>query len=134
MLKRTLFLTATVTLVALAGTSSAKPALKDVDYVREGIIAAGMAYEISEKCDGISARLFRGISFLNGLKRHARDLGYTDAEIDAYVDDKAEKNRLEAIARGRLAELGAVSGRAESYCTVGRNEIARGSAIGQLLR
>ncbi len=134
MLKRTLFGAATLVLVTLGGMSSAKPALKDVAYVREGIIAAGIAYEISEQCGTVSARLFRGISFLNGLKSHARSLGYTEAEIDAYVNDKEEKNRLEAIARDRLSAMGAVNGQAQSYCTVGRSEIAKGSTIGQLLR
>ncbi|MEY1555061.1 DUF5333 domain-containing protein [Yoonia sp. R2331] len=134
MLKRTLFAASTLAIVTVAGASSAKPALKDVAYVREGIIAAGIAYEISEECGDISARLFRGLSFLNGLKSHARDLGYTEAEIDAYIDDKAEKNRLEGIARARLADLGAVPGNAQSHCTVGRAEIAKGSAIGRLLR
>ncbi len=134
MLKRTLFAASTLAIVTVAGASSAKPALKDVAYVREGIIAAGIAYEISEECADISARLFRGLSFLNGLKSHARDLGYSEAEIDAYIDDKAEKNRLEGIARARLADLGAVPGNAQSHCTVGRAEIAKGSAIGRLLR
>ncbi len=134
MLKRTLFAIATLSTVTIAGATSAKPALKDVAYVREGIIAAGIAYEISEECGQISARLFRGLSFLNGLKSHASGLGYTNAEIEAYIDDKAEKNRLEGIARGRLADMGAVVGDAQSYCTVGRSEMAKNSTIGQLLR
>ena len=54
--------------------------------------------------------------------------------VRAYVDDDAEKDRLEGIARARLADMGAVTGQAATYCTVGRTEIARGSAIGQLLR
>jgi len=120
--------------VTFAGSVSAKPALSEVAHVRNGIIAVGIAYEISEVCPNISARLFRGIGFLNGLKSHARGLGYTNAEIDAYVDDKAEKNKLEAEARTRLAGLGAVTGNASSFCAVGRSEMAAGSDIGRLLR
>jgi len=119
---------------ASAGLVVAKPALKDVVQVREGLIVAGMAYEVSQKCDGISARLFRGLSFLNSLKKHARDLGYSDAEIDAYVEDNTEKTRLESIARARLASLGVVADQPQSYCLVGQAEIAAGTAIGQLLR
>jgi len=120
--------------VTLAGSLSAKPALRDVVHVRDGIINVGIAYEISEVCPSLSARLFRGIGFLNSLKSHARGLGYTNAEIDAYVDDKAEKNRLEAIARERLAALGAVSGEPQTYCAVGRAQMSAGTDIGRLLR
>jgi len=120
--------------VTLAGSLSAKPALREVAHVRDGIINVGIAYEISEVCPSLSARLFRGLGFLNDLKRHARGLGYSNSEIDAYVDDKSEKNRLEAIARERLASMGAIVGEPQTYCVVGRAEKASGSDIGRLLR
>jgi len=129
-----LILTATMALIAFSASLSAKPALKDVAHVREGIISVGIAYEISQECGSIRARLIRGLNYLEGLKDHARSLGYTDAEIDAYVDDRAEKNRLEGIARTRLASMGAESGNSASYCTVGRSEMSAGSSIGRLLR
>lgn len=120
--------------IGAAGASSAKPALKDVTFVREGIIATGMAFEISKKCGSISPRYFRGVSYLNSLKDHAASLGYSDSEIDAYTNDKAEENRLTVIARSRLSEMGAVTGDEASYCAVGRAEMAKNSAIGRLLR
>ncbi len=125
---------ATLTVTAIAGSVSAKPALKDVAYVREGIIATGMAYEISEQCSTISARRIRGINYLFSLRSHAFDLGYTRAEVDAYIDDKAEENRLKDIAYGRLRELGTVAGNEATYCAAGQSEIAKDSAIGRLLR
>ena len=121
-------------LVTLAGGLSAQTALKDQPSVRDGIIYVGMAYEISQKCDSISARTFRGIGYLQSLKNQARDLGYSDAEIDAYVNDRAEKKRLEGIARDQLAALGVVSDDAASYCAVGRAQIAEGTRVGWLLR
>lgn len=120
--------------VTISGSLAAQTALKDVAHVREGIIATGMAYEISDKCSSISPRYLRALGFLNGLKTHARDLGYTDAEIDAYIDDSNEKKRLESIARGRLADLGVQVGVESTYCAVGRTEIEAGSSIGRLLR
>ena len=120
--------------VLLAGPVGAQTPLKDVAYVRDGIIHVGMAYEISEKCGDLSARLFRGLGFLQSLKNHARGLGYTDAEIDAYVNDAAEKDRLEAIARAALADLGVVEGVESSYCAVGRAQIAANTRVGWLLR
>ena len=117
-----------------AAQLSAQTALRDVAKVRDGIIYTGMAYEISEQCDSISARLFRGLNYLQSLRRHARDLGYSEAEIDAYINDGAEKDRLEDIARAQLTRLGAVPGEKDSYCTVGRAQIAANTRVGWLLR
>ena len=130
----TAFAAAAIAVVAVAGAAQGKPALKDVTEVIEGLIAAGMAIELGDKCGEVSVRLVRGMNSLNGLKDHARTLGYSDAEIDAYVDDKIEKARLEGVARARLAELGVVSGDAASYCTVARAQITQSTQVGQLLR
>jgi len=120
--------------VGFAGAVAAKPALKDVAHVREGIIATGMAFELSEKCGSLSPRRIRGINFLFSLRTHAFDLGYSSAEVDAYINDKTEENRLKQIAYSRLRALGTAAGDEASYCTVGRAEIAKKSAIGNLLR
>ncbi|MBT8411163.1 MAG: DUF5333 domain-containing protein [Octadecabacter sp.] len=121
--------------LALAATTAfANPPLRDVTRISEGLIAAGMAIELGDKCDSVSTRIIRGLNFLQGLKNHASDLGYSNAEIEAYVDDRAEKARLEVIARGRLADLGVTVGDPASYCTVARAQIAAGTQVGQLLR
>jgi len=118
----------------VAAPASAQPPLKDVAEVRDGIIYVGMAYEISRKCDEIGARTWRGINYLQSLKRRANELGYSDAQIDAYVDDRAEKNRLEGIARQQLAHLGVVAGDPATYCAVGHAQIAANTRVGWLLR
>lgn len=120
--------------VITVSAASAQTALKDVAYVRDGIVHVGMAYELSERCDGLRARLFRGLGFLQSLKRHASDLGYSDEEIDDYVNDRDEKKRLEAIARTQLIALGVVEGEEASYCAVGRAQIAANTRVGWLLR
>ncbi len=121
-------------LALMAQGVAAKPPLKDVAEVREGLIAVGMAYEISKRCDDLDARLLRGISYLNQLKARARDLGYSEREIEAYTDDEAEKDRLEGIARARLADLGAPRGDERGHCRVGEAQMAANTAVGQLLR
>ena len=123
-----------VTFILAAQTAFALGPLKDVAVVRDGIIAVGVAYEIGDKCGSIEARYLRGLGFLEELKDHAAGLGYTDAEIDAYIDDDAEKDRLEAVARQQLADLGAVPGDETSYCAVGAAQIAAGTQVGMLLR
>lgn len=127
-------LIAAVALILAGQGATAQVPLKDVAHIREGLIAAGMAIEIDTYCDTVTVRLFRGLSFLNGLKKHASDLGYTDQQIDAYINDSVEKTRLEGIARARLADLGAVVGQNQTYCQVGRGQIAQNTTLGWLLR
>ena len=122
------------TLTLTAQSALALGPLKDVATVRDGIIAVGMAYEIGDKCGSIEARYLRGLGVLNQIKAEAADLGYSDAEIDAYIGDDAEKDRLEAMARQQLADLGAVVGDEASFCAVGAAQIAAGTQVGQLLR
>lgn len=117
-----------------AGPVMALGPLSQVDHVREGLISAGMAIEIADHCDDISVRLLRGYNFLGDLKDHARDLGYSDAQIDAYVDNDAEQDRLEAVARARLADLGVIAGQGATYCAVGQTQIDAGTPVGRLLR
>ncbi|MBB5722162.1 hypothetical protein FHS72_001786 [Loktanella ponticola] len=114
--------------------SAQQQSLRDVGYVTEGLIAVGIAYEISEVCNSISARTLRGLGYLNQLSNHAKDLGFSSGQIDAYRKDKAEKERLESVARQRLVTMGATPGNAASHCAVGRAEIAKESTIGYLLR
>lgn len=118
----------------LTGAAAAAEGLKDEAEIRDGLLVVGMAYEISEKCGEIDARTFRGIQTLLNLKSRARELGYSSSEIDAYVDDKVEKKRLEGIARGMLVQLGVTPGVEETYCQVGRDQIAKNSGVGRLLR
>ena len=130
---RKILMTAAVLATALTGAARAD-GLSDEAEIRDALLVVGMAYEISRKCDSIDARTVTGIRTLLNLKSRARELGYSNAEIDAYVDDKAEKKRLEGIARGQLAQLGVVADDPETYCTVGRDQIAKGTGVGRLLR
>lgn len=124
----------TAATVGLAGNLSAQSALKDVTRVTEGLIAVGMAVELSDECGDLKPRTLRGINFLRSLQNHAKDLGFSQSQIDDFVDNRDEKKRLEAIARGRLADLGVIEGQENTYCTVGRGQISQGTQVGLLLR
>ncbi|MBU2358878.1 DUF5333 domain-containing protein [Loktanella sp. M215] len=128
------FLTIAAALAFGLGSTAQAAGLKDEAEIRDGLLVVGMAYEISEKCGSIDARKLRGITTLLNLKSRARELGYSSTEIDTYVDDKVEKKRLEGIARAQLVQLGVVPGEEASYCAVGRDQIAKGTGVGRLLR
>ena len=129
-MRRIAVLVSTATVV---GMTSAAADLKDERAISEGLITVGIAYEISEVCPSIDPRRLRGLNYLLSLRGHALSLGYSRAEVDAYIDDDAEKDRLEAIARRRLEGMGAPRGDAAAHCAVGRAEVAKDSQIGRLL-
>ena len=127
---RTLIAAALV--VVAAGPALA--ALKDEADIRERLLVVGEAEELDKRCGAVDGRRMAGLQFLIGTARLAQSKGYSRAAIEAYVEDDAEKERLRAVARARLAAKGAVGGDEASYCRIARAEIAGGSAIGRLLR
>jgi hypothetical protein len=131
--RTTVFAALALSLAAPASAAADIPAIGQVERITEGLIDTAIAYEIDKRCDSLDGRRMAGLAFLWSLEGHARSLGFSRAEIDAYIDNREEKARLEAIARERLRGLGAVEGEWETYCAVGRAEIAKGSQIGRLL-
>ena len=73
-------------------------------------------------------------SKLKELEKYARAQGYSEDEVKAFMKDKTEKSRIKALSADYLKKAGAVEGDAESYCKAGRDEIAKGTLAGSLLR
>jgi len=117
-----------------AGATAVRGELRDEASITEGLIAVAIAYEIGERCDELSARRLTGINYLFALKAEAERLGYSEAEIDAFVDSDAEQDRLEGVARERLRGFGALEGQWHTYCTVGTAQIDGDTLVGRLLR
>jgi hypothetical protein len=65
----------------------------------KALIATGMAYELGEKCDGVSARLLRGLNFCTRFRVAFGTYGYSTLKSTPSLMTRAEKDRLEAIAR-----------------------------------
>lgn len=107
--------------------------LKEVVEIRENLLAVGIAYMISEKCASIHPRLIKGVSFLYSIRSRARELGYSDTAIEAYVNSPEEKKALEIEGLRRLAEQGATADKPEAHCEVGRREIENKTLIGSFL-
>jgi len=120
------------TVINASAAQAQSPA--DVTPVTEGLIAAGMAIELGDQCDDVRVRYLRGLNFLQGLKNTLQEEGFTSAQIDDFIDSDVEKDRLEAIARSRLADLGVVTTQPATYCTVARGQIAQDTQVGRLLR
>lgn len=117
-----------------AVTAQAKPSLREVRVIDDGLFAVAVADEIRKKCDNVSARMITAYTFLSRLKSTARSMGYSDDEIDDHVTSKTEKARMRRKGEAYLKANGVTSGDKASYCRLGKQEIARGSQIGALLR
>jgi len=102
--------------------------------INESLIAGRVGDVIRNTCPTMSARMIVVYSKLKELERYARDKGYSEADFKAFRNNPSEKDRMKAAAAAYLVQAGAVEGDAQSYCRVGRDEIAKGSLTGELLR
>lgn len=128
---RTILISLLVLIPAAVSVQARTPG--DLPKVRDGLTAVAAANEIRQNCDDISARVIRAYSLIRSLESFARSQGYSKAEIDAYVDSKSEKAALEARAKAYLTQNGVDPSRPATYCSVGRSEIAKETAVGRLL-
>ena len=118
----------------IAMPASAKPSLRDVPAVYNALLAVGLADEIRNQCPNITARYFKALRFVYTVRDKAREMGYSDAEIEAYRSSDAEKAHMKAEGDAYLSANGVTVGNKQSYCTLGRAEIKKSSQIGALLR
>lgn len=121
-------------IAALATPALALEALNKEAHINNALIAGRVADVIRNECSSISAKMFVVLAELNALEDYARGKGYSEAEVKAFLKNPTEKARIKASAADYLAKAGAKKGDEESYCKVGRDEIAKGSLTGSLLR
>lgn len=120
-------------LAATAAPAQAQPPLHQERTVVAMFYTIGLADEIRKNCPDIGPRMIRAYGYLKSIESYARDAGYSDDEIRALADNRAEKEKLRQRVRADLAARGATPGNPEGYCAVGRAEIAANSAAGRLL-
>ncbi len=125
---------AVIAVLAGAAPAMALPPLQEDRTVLAGFYAIGLADEVRRNCPDIAPRLVRAVTYLKSLEGYARRAGYSSDDIKALQDDKAAKERLRARIRADLAQRGALPGATAAYCAVGREEIARVTAAGRLLK
>jgi len=131
---RTFIAAVALCVATLPGAVAAKPSLRDVPQVENIIFAAALAHEISENCPSIKARRMKALGMAWDLRSHANGLGYSDAEIRAYVESDSEKARIRAKGERFLKANGVDYSSSETFCVFGHAEIDKSSAIGALLR
>lgn len=127
-------LTASVILTAaLASPLAALEPLSAEKYINDLLIAARIADRIRRECPTIDGRLFYAYQQARALQRYALGKGYSKAQVDAFLDSKADKQRIYAAAEDYMARNGVTKGDAQSFCRLGRAEIAARTVTGSLL-
>lgn len=117
----------------LAGPVAALPSLSQNDHINSRLMSARVADRIRTECTSLNARMVYAYGQARQLKRYAESLGYSSEQIDAFLDSRTERDRIYAAADRYLTQAGASRGDGESYCRVGRDEIARNTYIGSFL-
>ena len=114
--------------------AAGKPALRDVAQIDDRMLWVALALEISDRCESIDPRTVRGLNYLWSIRSDAQKLGYSNAEIKAYVDSDAEKARMRARGEAYVRSHGLNPENDADLCKLGQAEIAKGSQIGAFLR
>lgn len=108
--------------------------LREDGEVQNGVLIVAIGEIIRDNCPNIEDRRSRSLPFLIGLVRHAQSLGYSRAEVEAYVDNAEERARVEARAQQWLTQEGADLDTPETICAVAHAEISAQTPIGRLIR
>ena len=120
-------------IAGMAMPAMALPPLSKNTYINDRLIQARVADRIRKECPSISARFAYAYAQARALQQYARDQGYSDDQIDAFLDSDAEKKRVKAAAEAYLAANGVTQGDAASFCALGAREIANKTVAGSLI-
>lgn len=124
---------AAMIMAPLAGAANAK-SLRDEPTIDGPMLSVAIAIEVSDKCPSIDARKIKGLNYLWGLKSAAKKLGYSDAQIKAYVESDAEKARMRKLGESYVRSKGLNPASVADLCTLGSNEIVANTLTGSFLR
>jgi hypothetical protein len=132
-LMRPFILTLTLT-AALAAPAHALVPINEEPVIRERLLQGFIGDAIADNCPTIEARKLRALGELSNLRDYALKQGYSSSVVREFVTSDVEKAKFKAEAAEWLKAKGAEPGQTEVYCAIGKEEIAKESLIGYLLR
>ncbi|MEL6596142.1 MAG: DUF5333 domain-containing protein [Pseudomonadota bacterium] len=121
-------------LSVIATSATALTPLPEEKHINDQLLAASIGDKIRKSCPKISARMFVVWQKANALEDYARDKGYSEEEVKAFLKDKDERKRMKRLRNAYLEQNGVSKDNPESYCALGEKEIKAKSLIGELLR
>ncbi|MEM9843863.1 MAG: DUF5333 domain-containing protein [Pseudomonadota bacterium] len=114
--------------------NAAQSGLRQEADINNALLVISVADKIRRACDSIGANLFKARSLVNNVKELALERGYSEGEIDSYINDKANRAEMRGLRNDYFEAKGASNLDAQSLCVLGRSEIASSTQIGRLLR
>ncbi|MGY6547520.1 MAG: DUF5333 domain-containing protein [Roseinatronobacter sp.] len=133
---------ATVLASVVAGSAAAAVTQADVNdtlrntpVIYNGLFTAALIKHITDTCPAIAppGRIAR-VNFFLGLYNRARGLGFSRAQIEAFVEDKSEQARMRGTVKQHLRRAGVDPDDEAAVCAHARAEIAGRTALGRQLR
>ncbi|NBB98515.1 MAG: hypothetical protein GVY34_10170 [Alphaproteobacteria bacterium] len=110
--------------------------LRGTPDIYNGLFTAALVKHIADSCeDSIDppGKLARVTYFL-GLYSKARALGPSRAQIEAFVEDKGEQDRMRQLVYTHLRAADVDPLNEQAVCAYASDQIAQGTALGQRLR
>jgi len=126
-------LTIALTLAVTAPAHALVP-INEEPVIHDKLLQGFIGDAIADNCPTMKPRTMKALGELNNLRDYALKQGYEAGVVREFVTSKEEKKKFKAEAAEWLKAKGAEPGNPEAYCTIGEEEIAKGSLIGQLLR
>ncbi|MCH8465194.1 MAG: DUF5333 domain-containing protein [Roseinatronobacter sp.] len=136
-----MILGAALALAAPASASAAQSqaeindALRNTPAIYNGLFTAALIKHVVDTCPAVSPPgRFARVNYFLSLYNRARGLGYSRAQIEAFVDDKAEQERLRGIVLSHLRRAGVDPASEAEVCAFARTQSAERTALGRQLR
>lgn len=131
-----LVVAATLTGGASAATTQAEvnEALRGNPQVYNGLFTAALIKHVTDTCPAIRPPgRFARVNYFLSLYNRARAMGYSRAQIEAFVEDDAEQARMRAQVEGHLRSAGVDPASEAEICAYARDQIAERTALGRQL-
>ena len=109
--------------------------LRNTPEIYNGLFTAALIKHVVDTCPAVDppGRMSRVRYFLS-LYNRARNLGFSRAQIEAFVEDKQEQARLRGIVEAHLQRAGVNPNNEAEVCAYAQAQIAERSALGRQLR
>ena len=127
-------ITLSLALIGGALSASAKSGLYQEKDINDRLLVIAVGDKIRRACGDISTRYIAARAYANGTMDLAKSRGYSEVEINRYIEDKANKAEMRERRNRYFEANGATNLNAESLCALGHAEIEKNSQIGVLLR
>ncbi len=120
-------------LVAQAVAAQTPPPINEEQHINDSLLAAAVGAMILRDCSTIFPRYLVIKGKVDALEEYALGQGYTEEQIEAFLDDKDERKRMRKLANTYLRDHGVVKDDPETFCALGRDEIAKGTLTGEMI-